>query len=72
MEITSEKSQVLGTPPSCVAFCPAYPEYFAVGTYVLHKDESEAQAGDETPAAATEPQKRTGCLDLYKLKGTDM
>lgn len=69
MDITSEKSQVLGTPPSCVAFCPMHPEYYAVGTYVLHK--GEASSSTEEPDAAG-PQKRTGCLNLYKLNGTEM
>lgn len=77
MDITSERSQILDTPPSCVAFCPSHSEYFAIGTYVLHKAET-FDAGDVSGARAsrsqkrTPSQKRTGCLNLYKLKGSEM
>lgn len=34
--IRSLSSLVLGLPPSCIAFCPTYPQYLVVGTYFLH------------------------------------
>ena len=73
MDTTSENTVVLGTPPSCVAFCPTHPGYCAVGTYVLHKSEDPGFAeAAENVASSSEAQTRTGCLNLYKLDGTEM
>lgn len=45
-------------PPSCLEFCPASPNHFIVGTYLLSEtktDEGEIQ------------QKKTGSLQLWEL-----
>lgn len=65
MEISSAKSTVLDIPPSAVAFCPAHPDYYVVGTYLLHRNDEGQEARDE-------PQKRTGTLILYKLANTEL
>lgn len=61
--ISSLVSQTLPVPPSCIAFCPTQPDLLVVGTYLLHKDESEVVNGSILPW-----QKRTGSLILFRLE----
>lgn len=37
-------------PPSCIAFCPSKPQFFVVGTYLLHAKE-HFSAESNTPDA---------------------
>ncbi|PPJ50558.1 hypothetical protein CBER1_05530 [Cercospora berteroae] len=66
----SIRSLTLDLPPSCIQFCPARPDVFAVGTYFLHRNEDQDSAQENSenasPAAAL-PQKRTGSLILYQI-----
>ncbi|OAA54485.1 WD40 repeat-like-containing domain protein [Niveomyces insectorum RCEF 264] len=55
------QSQTLDLPPSCVEFCPAYPDHLLVGTYNLEEDEERAQ-GD-----STRPQNRNGSVVVFRL-----
>lgn len=52
-QVHSLSSLTLDLPPSCIAFCPSKPQYFVVGTYLLHpKEQTGAGANNaETPAA---------------------
>ncbi|KJR79884.1 uncharacterized protein SPSK_10320 [Sporothrix schenckii 1099-18] len=52
----SIESHTLDLPPSCIEFCPGYPDYFCVGTYNLVQDEARAQ-GD-----VSRPQNRNGSI----------
>lgn len=65
MKISSDTSTVLDIPPSAAAFCPSHPDYYVVGTYLLHRNDE----GQETSEG---PQKRTGTLILYRLNGTEL
>ncbi|KAK9772737.1 hypothetical protein AB5N19_14253 [Seiridium cardinale] len=56
----------LDLPPSCIEFCPAYPDYFVVGTYDLQK-ESTAQANENQDTIIQQPQTRNGSLILFRL-----
>ncbi|KAF7540500.1 hypothetical protein G7054_g1395 [Neopestalotiopsis clavispora] len=59
----------LELPPSCIEFCPAFPEYFVIGTYDLQKDEG-AQANEETSATnQQQSQTRHGSLVTFRLIG---
>lgn len=48
----------LDQPPSCLEFCPASPNHFIVGTYLL--SESKTEDGDIQ-------QEKTGSVQLWKL-----
>jgi diphthamide biosynthesis protein 7 len=48
----------LDQPPSCLQFCPACPDYFVVGTYLL--TETKDENGDIQ-------QTKTGSLQLWHL-----
>jgi diphthine methyl ester acylhydrolase len=59
----------LELPPSCIEFCPAFPEYFVIGTYDLQKDEG-AQANEEISATnQQQSQTRHGSLVTFRLIG---
>ncbi|KAH8645638.1 hypothetical protein BX600DRAFT_477734 [Xylariales sp. PMI_506] len=67
--IASTQSLVLDLPPSCIEFCPAYPEFFVVGTYNLQKDTEPTEENDgEDGAPARQPQSRNGSLILFHLE----
>ncbi|KAF5004528.1 hypothetical protein FDECE_8983 [Fusarium decemcellulare] len=73
--VSSKVSLTLDLPPSCIQFCPAYPEYFVVGTYNLQRDEKqEGQDGDEdeSSAATKTPQCRNGTLLVFRVDGTEL
>lgn len=76
--INSLRSITLELPPSCIEFCPAYPEFFVVGTYNLQKEEPDvgdsAMLGEEDEGTqhGKQPQSRNGSLVLFALTGTDM
>lgn len=85
--ISSIRSLTLDLPPSCVAFCPSQPEYFVVGTYLLHPKESrdyptttsagitenvQVQHLDSEAVGDQSPQRRTGSLILFRLDGDTM
>jgi diphthamide biosynthesis protein 7 len=55
--ITPIFSTGLDLPPSCIEFVPTDPEWFVVGTYNLERDID----------TGSEPQSRTGSLNLFKL-----
>jgi len=71
--IKSISSLTLEEPPSCIAFCPTQPDYFVVGTYLLHEAKdggTSACEGTENDHDASAPaQKRSGSLILYRLSG---
>lgn len=74
--IASSWSARLDDPPSCVAFCPAKPEYFVIGTYLLHgkevgEDENTSDGSAECLNQSSE-QKRTGSVILCRLDGTEV
>ncbi|KAL4818093.1 hypothetical protein BDW67DRAFT_21953, partial [Aspergillus spinulosporus] len=52
----------LDQPPSCLQFCPALPNNFVVGTYLL----SEAKTTD-TDGSETIQQSKSGSLQLWQL-----
>ncbi|KAL4796930.1 hypothetical protein BDV19DRAFT_360102 [Aspergillus venezuelensis] len=53
----------LNQPPSCLQFCPASPNHFVVGTYLLSETKSTDENGEEQVIS----QKKTGSLQLWKL-----
>lgn len=59
-------SITLPVPPCCIEFWPRDPDYFAVGTYVLQKDEPEDE-NDERPDKVPKAQARAGSIVLLKL-----
>ncbi|KAJ4411349.1 hypothetical protein N0V82_009000 [Gnomoniopsis sp. IMI 355080] len=76
--ISSIQSMILDLPPSCIEFCPAYPDLFVVGTYNLEKSEESQTAGNQTPEEQEEdpqasgttkqPQSRNGSIILFQLR----
>jgi hypothetical protein len=58
--LSSCQSLSLDLPPSCLAFCPAHPAYFVVGTYYL-----ETQIGQDDERKAS--QSRNGSLIVFRL-----
>lgn len=74
--ISSLRTLTLDLPPSCVEFCPAYPEYFVVGTYNLEKQESDVgdivTSEEDATQQTKQPQSRNGSLILFSLAGTNM
>lgn len=48
--ISSKVSLTLDLPPSCITFCPSNPQFFVVGTYLLHQKE-HLSAESNTPDA---------------------
>jgi diphthine methyl ester acylhydrolase len=77
--ITSIQSLTTELPPSCIAFVPARPEYFVIGTYFLHpKDHPTTQPGavqddlDSNTEHGSDEQRRSGSLILCRLANDDM
>jgi diphthamide biosynthesis protein 7 len=54
----------LDQPPSCLEFCPADPDYFVVGTYLLSEEKKQ---DDENDGEVVVSQKKTGSLQLWEL-----
>ncbi|OTA99491.1 hypothetical protein M426DRAFT_67687 [Hypoxylon sp. CI-4A] len=65
------KSLILDLPPSCIEFCPGYPDYFVVGTYNLQKEDNQAAVGDDEEQQQQQTgksaQTRNGSLVLFRL-----
>lgn len=80
LSISSKASLVLDLPPSCIQFCPAYPEYFVIGTYNLQKDdnggqpeaEKDSQDREEPAVELKKSQSRNGSLVVYKTDGSTL
>lgn len=80
--VTPRQSLMLDLPPSCIEFCPAYPDYFVVGTYNLQKtDEAPSANGDEAGSdddgpqaveATPQSQNRNGSLVVFQLAAREM
>ena len=49
-QLQSLASLTLDLPPSCIAFCPSKPQFFVVGTYLLHAKEQRS-GGSNTAGA---------------------
>ncbi|KAL4948277.1 hypothetical protein BDW69DRAFT_176796 [Aspergillus filifer] len=60
---SSNTTIYLDQPPSCLQFCPASPNHFVVGTYLLSETKSTDENGEEQVIA----QKKTGSLQLWKI-----
>lgn len=58
----STTTTFLDQPPSCLQFCPASPNYFIIGTYLLSETKSTESDGSETIQ-----QSKTGSLQLWHL-----
>lgn len=56
---SSLTTQILHQPPSCLEFCPDNPDYFIIGTYLLHEDKDHESARIK--------QTKTGSLQLWHL-----
>lgn len=67
--LTSKASLVLDLPPSCVQFCPSYPNYLVVGTYNLRKQDGGEAELDAESVENKKPQSRNGSLVLFKTDG---
>ncbi|KAL4926915.1 uncharacterized protein BDV17DRAFT_138413 [Aspergillus undulatus] len=59
---TSSTTIYLDQPPSCLQFCPASPNYFVIGTYLLSETKVTEEDGTESIS-----QKKTGSLQLWHL-----
>lgn len=59
--VEAMQTLLLDLPPSCIEFCPSYPDYFVVGTYDLQKDSAEA--------SHQQSQTRNGSLLVFRLNG---
>ncbi|KAL1958944.1 hypothetical protein VTO42DRAFT_3497 [Malbranchea cinnamomea] len=57
----SHTTTFLDQPPSCLEFCPAFPEHLVIGTYLLSQSEEDTSSSEST---------RTGSLQLFKLDPT--
>lgn len=76
--ISSTQSMILDLPPSCIEFCPAYPDLFMVGTYNLEKSEqpdtveneqkADEEADPQTSGTSKKPQSRNGSIILFQLR----
>jgi len=71
--VSLSQSLVLDLPPSCIEFCPAYPDYFIVGTYNLQKDENRepvVEDGEDEPSIgpAKRVQSRNGSVMVFCLQ----
>ncbi|KAL4960781.1 uncharacterized protein BDV14DRAFT_181898 [Aspergillus stella-maris] len=53
----------LDQPPSCLQFCPASPNHFVAGTYLLSETKSTDENGEEQVIS----QKKTGSLQLWEI-----
>lgn len=71
----SDHAIILDKPPCCIAFCPADPNHFVVGTYHLKKTEdndSKLAYVDEVAETETLSQSRDGSLLVFKVEGSKM
>lgn len=68
--IVSKSKVNLELPPSCIQFCPAYPNFFVIGTYNLQKDEADAPY--DTNSEEKKSQSRNGTLLVYWTDGTEL
>ncbi|KAL4901391.1 hypothetical protein BDW74DRAFT_187777 [Aspergillus multicolor] len=60
---SSKTTSFLDQPPSCLQFCPASPNDFVVGTYLLSEKKTTDEDGLETIQ-----QSKTGSLQLWHLE----
>ncbi|KAI4597820.1 hypothetical protein KJ359_004097 [Pestalotiopsis sp. 9143b] len=67
--IRSLVTLTLDLPPSCIEFCPAYPDYFVIGTYDLQKEEAALAGGDDDESNVQQSQTRHGSLVTFRLTG---
>jgi diphthine methyl ester acylhydrolase len=70
--VSSLITKFLDQPPSCLKFCPQDPDYFMVGTYLLHDltpEQKQQQQSDQENASSTPAikQTKTGTLQLWHL-----
>ena len=66
--VSSIQTRILDVPPSCIEVCPWDQTIFAVGTYLLHKEEHTDELGQpESADESNHPQKRTGTVELFRL-----
>ncbi len=63
-EVLSER--VIHQPPSCIAFCPANPSMFVVGTYKLA--DNETNSANEGTRSQSRSQSRSGRVEVYQLR----
>ncbi|OKL56853.1 hypothetical protein UA08_08003 [Talaromyces atroroseus] len=70
--ISSLITEFLDQPPSCLEFCPQDPDYFVIGTYLLHEEKPEQQQSGRENASSTSTvkQTKTGTLQLWHLNAT--
>lgn len=70
-QISSIQTLFLHLPPSCIEFWHLHPNYFVIGTYLLHQPEQEQGESTKGPSeedpSSKPPQKRTGSLILCKF-----
>jgi diphthamide biosynthesis protein 7 len=72
---TSKTTTYLDQPPSCLQFCPASPNNFLIGTYLLSSETKPTQTPDATEEdessdneqTETIHQTKTGSLQLWNL-----
>lgn len=64
--VQSLQTLILDLPPSCIEFCPAYPDHFVVGTYDLQKDDKD-QNEEGGELTSKQPQTRNGSLILFRV-----
>ncbi|KAJ5885269.1 hypothetical protein N7495_009779 [Penicillium taxi] len=57
IHLQSATTVFLDQPPSCLEFCPDFPDHFVVGTYLLSENKVDEQV----------EQTKTGSLQLWKL-----
>lgn len=67
LPLKSLQTLILDLPPSCIEFCPSYPDYFVVGTYDLQKHSTAEIEKSSQPS-----QKRNGSLIVFHLDGENV
>jgi diphthine methyl ester acylhydrolase len=70
--IPSLKALTLDLPPSCIAFCPSRPQFFVVGTYLLHPRTGDDGSNISDAGRDSMQQVRTGSLILFRLGDDDV
>ncbi|KAK3066088.1 hypothetical protein LTR53_017696 [Teratosphaeriaceae sp. CCFEE 6253] len=72
--ISSTRHLNLDLPPSCIAFCPARPQYLVIGTYHLHGNTTvpNGEAAENAQDSEHGPQRRSGSLILFELKDDEI
>ena len=68
--ISSKIALTLDLPPSCIQFCPAYPNHFVIGTYNLQKDDLDPEG--EAESSEKKLQSRNGTLLVYWTDGSQL